>query len=308
MTDARVLVVGGGPAGISAALWLRDLEIPFAWWVSDETLGGTLRRVGNPIRTLPGLDTDIGSTLVDSFASHVHRVGLAPTFKTRVDRIAARGDDGASWDVAAGETSGHFDAVLLATGTRPRRLGLPGEIELLGQGVERSVTRTRERYRHRRCVIVGGGDAALEGALLLTDVTDRITIVHRSSAFRGQPRFVQRVLSHAHIDVRFDSSVLDIVRDADGGLEAVRLSDGSVLPADGLFVRIGVEPSLPEIVGGVRRSDDGYVDTDRDGRTSREGLYAAGDVTGSAHQSVAAALGDAARAVAAMMDDLISRR
>jgi len=305
VSGSRVLIVGAGVAGMSAALWLHDLEHPFEWWTADDDVGGTLRRVGNPIGTLLGLDTEHGGSLVDRFAAHVRRYDLWPTTRRPVERLTRA--DG-HWLATDDDVVQRFEAVLLATGTRPRRLGLDGEKDLLGRGVERSVTRTRDRYRDARCVIVGGGDAALEGALLLTEVTDRITIVHRSAAFRGQARFVDRVLDHPSIDVRFDTTVNALVRASSGALTGVRLSTGDVLDADGLFVRIGVEPSIPDVDGGVERDARGYLAVDRAGRTNRDALYAAGDVTGAAHQSVSAAQGDAARAVAAIVEDVLSRR
>lgn len=310
MTAPRVLLVGAGPAGISAALWLHDLEIPFRWINESHDIGGTLLRVGNPIRTWPGHSVDRGRDLIPPMLEQLRNAGLAPESGVR---LAALARDRALWvatlDAAnapdASPAVDPVDAVLLATGTRPRRLGIDGEDTFAGRGVEISVSRTRERYRGQRVCVVGGGDAALEGALLLAEVDCHVHLIHRRTQFRGQRRFVERVLSHPSIEVHLDA-IVDHIAHADGQVTGVALATGEVVPGACVFVRVGVEaalPGLPESVTGP----DGYLVVDRSGRTPAHGLYACGDVTGPQHQSVSAAVGDAARAVAAFASDFSFR-
>src|SRR5699024_2935312 len=139
---ARVLVIGAGVGGISAALWLHDRHIAFDWVEASNTLGGTLRRVGNPIDELAGLRAHSGPDLIERYEQQLDALGLSPTFERTVLEVQPAAHDRV-YTAFEGGGSAVYDAVLLCTGTQPRMLGLPHEQELLGQGVELSVTRTR---------------------------------------------------------------------------------------------------------------------------------------------------------------------
>lgn len=298
-----VLVVGGGPAALSAAAWLRELDVPYRWWC-DAWGRDTLARVGNPVSTYPGVGPCPGRELGAVLRAWARDESLEPTDLHRVSRCRP-GDVG--WRVDADTPDGlqSVDArtVVLATGTRPRLLGLEREHEFLERGVEISVTRRRDDYHNATCVVVGGGDAALEGALLLAEVGARVHVVHRRASFRGQRRFVDAILANDRIDTRFDAEVtaLRIENDAVVGVE---LDDGSTIDASGVFERIGVEPLVPDGVPSDAVGAGGYIVVDATGRTPAPGLYACGDVCSPAHQSVAWSVGLAARTIAAVHEDL----
>lgn len=290
-TSTAVVIVGAGPAGITAALWLRDLDVPFVWLGEPGRLGGTLLRVGNPLRNVPGVLTLDGPSLVHAFREQLAQLELAPLEAT-VHSVVARDH---VFDVETSVGAFQTSHVLLCTGTQPRLPGLPEEAELLGQGVEISVTRTRARYAGQPVVVVGGGDAAAEGALLLAEVCPRVDLLVRGQEFRAQPRFVERILSSPRIHVHWGTSLVGY--DTQGGrLVGVRLADGRQLSCTGVFVRIGVEARLPAQTPDMKRDSAGYIVVDVDGCTSAQGIWAAGDVTGAAFQSVAWAAGQAARA------------
>jgi thioredoxin reductase len=303
MSLPSLLLVGAGAAGISAALWLHDLGIAFTWVDQDTACGGTLRRVGNPIPTLPGAPAANGPELVARLEAHLAHAELRPTLRARVRSLRR---ERALWfatlDAADGPpTESSYHAVILATGTRPRTLGLPAERTHADRGVEISVTRTRHRYEGAEVAVIGGGDAALEGALLLAEVCPRVHIVHRRTQFRGQRRFVEAVEATPQIQRWMPCSVESILTD-DHGVVGLTLVDGPTLPCTGVFIRVGVEANLPLVTESVV-GDDGYVLVDRNGRTPAHGLYACGDVTGSQHQSASAAMGDAARVVTSFAAD-----
>lgn len=305
----RLLVVGAGPAGIAAALWLHDLEVPFDWVSADQRPGGTLLRVGNPIVTHPGRATQSGTEMADAMAAQLAEHGLTPQWGTRVThvhrladgwRVNWEGSDGLGDSALPGLAT--WQAVLLCTGTRPRMLGMPDEHAWLGNGLEVSVTRTRDRYRDQEVVVVGGGDAALEGALLLTEVTARVHLVHRRDQFRAQRRFLERVRAHPSITLHTPEEVSHLVVE-NRQIAGLALRSGATVRATGVFVRVGVRAALPDGLPESVTGTTGYLQVDRGGRTVAHGLYAAGDVTGELHQSVSAASGDAARAVAALLAD-----
>jgi len=293
-----VVVIGGGAAGICAALWLREMEIPHQWCFELDAFGGTLLRVGNRVASYPGLIAEDGVDLVARFRDHAERVGVLPESSIHVTHVA-RADD--AWRVHWADGSVATTQIVLCTGTRRRRLGVPGERVLEGRGVTSSITKTRHAYRGRAAVVVGGGDGALEGALLLADAGACVTLVHRGTSFRAQARFVKRAATHPKITIMLGARVTEIVGTKQ--VEGVALDDHSSIEADGVFVRIGVEPSIPDGFPADLCGVDGYVETTKGGRTKVAGVYAAGDVTTAEHQSVAAAIGDAARVVGSVACD-----
>lgn len=292
-TPVPALIVGAGPAGFAARLWLHDLKVPCVWMDRTGVVGGTLRRVGNPVHNWAGRSYASGIALADELADHAASLGLECMGGCEVMGVEPLEQ---GWEVRS--TAGPFQAsqVLLATGTRPRQLPLSGVAAWQGRGLEISVTRTRDRYRDRPVCVIGGGDAALEGALLLAAVTSTVHLVHRSNAFRGQPRFVDRVLQHPHISVHTGRQVSGLASSEPGGaLESVQLDDGQRLRVDGVFVRIGVEPSIPVLGAEVARGPGGYLAPLRSGGLA-PGLWCAGDVSDGEHQSAAWAAGQGARA------------
>src|SRR5690625_1336921 len=204
------LVIGAGVGGISAAPWLRDRQVTFDWVEASDSIGGTLRRVGNPIDELAGLKAHSGVELVTRYRTQLQQLALGPRYKVRVEHIAPLPHDRLRAHFEGGSVA-DYDAILLCTGTRPRMLNLPHEDALLGRGVEVSVTRTRERYRNQRVAVVGGGDAALEGLLLLSEVTDELHLIHRRSTFRAQARFVRKVQQNPKITLHLNEQVQELI-------------------------------------------------------------------------------------------------
>lgn len=303
---ARVLVIGAGVGGVSAALWLRDLAIPFDWIESRAQIGGTLLRVGNLIDELPAFDPIDGPALAKRLRAQLEARGLAPILGVRAHALT-RTSDGRAVQVERSDnlTPQRYDAVVLATGTEPRLLGLPNEEALLGRGVELSVTRNRERYAGKHVAVVGGGDAALEGALLLRPHCDEIHLIHRRDAFRAQRRFVEEVTNSPQIRLHLERKVRAIEPTADGGhLAAVRLDNDLRIPLDGLFVRLGVAPAYPRGASEAPPSAPTYLQDDAHGRGPLPGTYVVGDVSTADHQSVAWAVGSASRAVLTLSRDL----
>lgn len=301
--NSPVVILGAGAAGISCALWLHNLEVPFRWLCAAEEPGGTLLRVGNPVVNYPGVHASNGREIVEAFTRQLCTVGIGPELGVRAESIAQDDD---YWRVTLRDQGGKASEVIcpqlvIATGTKPRMLGLEHERELLGKGVEISVTRNRERYAGKRVCIVGGGDAALEGALILQDCCPQIHLVHRRTRFPAQERFVERVRQASNITMHLDDEVQRILPgDEHRRLHGVELKSGRELHVEGLFVRIGVSARYPAGLPSACINDDSYLRVDESGQTPMRGLYAAGDVTGAAHQSVAAAVGGGARCATAI--------
>ncbi len=287
----NALVVGGGPAGISAVAWLNRFG-GAPRWVSAGELGGMLRDVHNPIVDYPGIEhgpgTQVAEALADWTSTHLETPDLI-----EVTEVTASGS-GFQVDFDDG-TSDWYRTVILATGTRKRRLDVPGEEEGLERCVFQSTSRHAAQFEGQRVAVVGGGDAAVEGANNLADAgADEVLLITRSR-LKARSGFVDQMESKPVIR-RWPNhvEVAGIIPEDDRC--TVELTDGSTIDVAALFVRIGVEPVTPTAFPNPRRDSHDFVVVDRSQRTSVAGLLAAGDVTSTPLRSIATSVGDGGRA------------
>ncbi|HVC61425.1 MAG TPA: thioredoxin-disulfide reductase [Acetobacteraceae bacterium] len=277
----RVLIIGAGPAGYTAAIYAARAGLQ-PLLVAGLEPGGQLT-ITTDVENYPGFAEVIqGPWLMEQMAAQAGNVGtrIVPDVIVTVD-FSARpfrclGDSGDTY-VA--------DAVILATGAQARWLGLDSEQRLQGRGVSACATCDGFFYRGKRVAVVGGGNTAAEEALYLTHHADRVTLIHRRGALRAEKILQARLFANPKIAVVWDSVVEEIVG---GGtpevVEGVRLRDvntgtSSVLPVDGVFVAIGHTPNTAIFAGHVAMDAEGYVATvPGSTRTSRPGVFAAGDV------------------------------
>jgi thioredoxin reductase (NADPH) len=301
------VIIGAGPAGISAALWLHAFEVPFRWFSTNGHVGGLLDRVNNRIGNYPGGNFPSGAALVEAFKAQLDHSDLTPPSDGHVLRLSQRPDNG--WRITfVDEPALVADTVILATGTRYRSLGVTGEAEGMGQCVSQSATADGERFTGETVAVVGGGDAGFENALRLADHGCKVWMLLRNADFEARDSFVERVQANPQIEFYpFPTTVTEIRphthknAGADGGCQLLLDVDGDRQSLDVacLFVRIGVDPVTPQIEPGLEVRS-GFVVVDSRQRTSAAGLFAAGDVTASLLRSVATAVGTGATAAKAV--------
>jgi len=300
------VVIGAGPAGISAAMWLDSLNLEHRWFADGE-IGGTLHRVYNAIVDFPGLPTDDGAELAEELTDQLRSQQLEPT-TGHIARVERNDDHWVLFDDDAGQTAvASARCVILATGTRYRRLGVPGEDEGLGDYVSQSVARGAEQWAEQTVAMVGGGDSGFEGALRLSEQGCRVHLLLRSES-RARRDFVRRVRADDDILVHPIPTVVDSIEplphQRGARLRVTTKGDPRTLEVACLFVRIGVKPVVPTIQPPPSRDDGGYIQVDAHQRTDRPGLYAAGDVAATSLPAVATAVGDGARAAHTVTVDL----
>jgi thioredoxin reductase (NADPH) len=308
VSDVRNLVIiGSGPAGYTAAVYAARANLrPLV--VEGGQSGGALMTT-TEVENFPGFpDGILGPELMDNMRKQAERFG-AEYITDDVTRVDLTGPVKRVW---IGSTEYQARAVILATGSAWRPLGVPGEQELLGHGVSSCATCDGFFFRGKKIVVVGGGDSAMEEATFLTRFGESVTIVHRRDQFRASKIMAERALSNPKITVRWNSVVTEILGE-NATVVGVRLRDTttgaeSTLPTSAVFVAIGHDPRSDLFRGQIELDDNGYVLVDAPStRTSQPGVFAAGDLVDHTYQQAITAAGtgsaaalDAERYIAAL--------
>ena len=292
MTDVRdVIVIGSGPAGYTAALYAARAKLSPLVFEGSVTAGGALMNTTD-VENYPGFpDGILGPDLMDSIRKQAERFGA--------ELVA---DDVLEIDLAAAPkvvktVDGEFlsRAIIIATGSSYRELGVPGEKRLAGHGVSWCATCDGFFFREQDIAVVGGGDSAMEEATFLTRFARSVTIVHRRGSLRASKIMQERATSNPKIKFAWNSQVLEVVgedratglrlRDAETGAE-------SVLPATGIFVAIGHDPRSELFKGQLATDDDGYLLVEEPStRTAIPGVFASGDVVDRHYRQAVTAAG-----------------
>ncbi len=288
-----VVVIGAGPAGLSAALWCAELGLhPLVLEASDAP-GGQLLRIPGPVAALPGLPGIDGRTLLATLLGQLAEKGVPVETGARARVFLGDDDDGDLTVVANGRV--FLDVhVILATGVRRRRLEIAGDRagEAPLVGVVDNVGPDPAAWAGRRVVIVGGGDDACEHALLLAPHAASVTVLHRGAGFSARQELRAPVLNDLRLDVRFTTRVTALL--GAPALTGVRLEDGTEIPCDSLFRCIGPVPAGDDLA--VPRAPDGSVLVDRLQRTALPGVFAVGDLCAGEAPTVPTAFGQGATA------------
>ncbi|MFN8587754.1 MAG: NAD(P)/FAD-dependent oxidoreductase [Candidatus Eisenbacteria bacterium] len=305
--SVELLVVGAGPAGVSAALWAKALELDVLLLDGAPVPGGQLHSVYFHPQDVPGFEQGDGPALAASYARQL----AAASVPLRTASMAAALEPRASRDgvahvrLADGETLS-ARAVLVASGVRRRRLEVPGEREFEGRGVSFSATRDKAELAGRSVVVVGGGDAAFENALLLAQAGSRVAIVVRETPI-ARPEF-RACVAAAGIAVFVHTRVLSVLGDSRARALRVSGPEGErELAAEGFVIKIGVLPNTEWCRSTLACDADGYLRVDERLATSAPGVWAAGDVTRPQPPSIPVAIGQGAQAIAMIRADLRPR-
>jgi thioredoxin reductase (NADPH) len=292
MDDVRqLIIVGSGPAGYTAGLYAARAQLkPLV--VEGVQSGGALMTT-TEVENFPGFpDGILGPDLMDNMRKQAERFG-AELLTDDASRLDLTGD---VKKVYVGDTEYRARAVILATGSAWRPLGVPGEQALLGHGVSSCATCDGFFFRNHNIVVVGGGDSAVEEASFLTRFAQSVTIIHRRDELRASKIMAERALANPKITMRWNSVITEILED-DGKVGGVRLRDTvdggeSTLDVTGVFVAIGHDPRSELFRDQVAVDADGYVIVDSPStRTSLSGVFAAGDVVDHTYRQAITAAG-----------------
>lgn len=297
MTAHELVIVGAGPAGISAALWARSHEMPPLVLESEPGPGGQLLHVYFEPHDLAGMPPGDGQTIASRYQKQLADSGVTVRYGAVVRSLAV--SPRLLLTLADGEQLSPR-ALLIATGARRRRLDVPGERELEDRGVSYSATRDRARLAGRAVAVVGGGDAAAENALMLAEAGCDVTLIARG-ALRARPAFRERVAADPRIRVLVHTRVSRVLGETQlTGLELESPTGGSRLACDGVVIKVGVVPNTEWCLDVLPHDDGGYLRVDEGFATGVPGVWAAGDVVRPAVLSAAVAVGEGVLAAAAI--------
>ena len=282
-----VIIIGGGPAGMSAAIYAgRGGKKTVV--IEGEVYGGQIA-LTHELENYPGIKKINGFDLGMILAEQAQSFG-AEIIADRVVEIEASGDIKRVKCAATGTIEGR--TLILCMGAAARMLGAEGEKENVGRGVSYCATCDGNFYKGKEVVVVGGGNTALEEAVYLSGIAAKVTLIHRRKGFRADAASLKRAQT-AGVNFLLERTVKRIEK-AEKGL-TLTLDDGRIINTDGLFVAIGRNPDTAVLQGsGIELDEAGYIITDRDMRTSVGGVYAAGDVTAKKLRQAVTAAADGA--------------
>jgi len=296
MQDIDVVIVGAGVAGLTAAMVAGRHGVKVA--VVDRIgVGGQISTVER-IENFPGFPLGIAG---HELGPLLHEQAEAAGVEFMLDTIESIASEGGRFLVRGVDTL-QARAVIVAAGSAPRSLGISGEESFLGKGVSHCASCDGPFFKGEEVVVVGGGDSGVDEALVLAAHAARVTVVHRGASLRAQQSVVARASADPRIAILLDTVVEEIV----GGdaVSGVRLRDqksgeARLQPVKGVFVHVGPEPNTMFLQGLVALDGAGYIETDAMMRTSRRGLFAAGDIRKGSVALIAAVAGDGATAAVA---------
>ena len=293
----NLIIIGGGPAGYTAALYAARAELAplviegFQW-------GGQLQNTTD-VENYPGYPEGVmGPEMMNEFRTQAERFGTR--FITD-DATEVELTDGGIHTVKVGKDTYRAKAVILSMGAEPKRLGIPGELELGGRGVSTCGVCDGAFFKGRDVMVVGGGDTAMEDSIFVSKYADKLTVVHRRNDFRASMVMQDRARGTENIEFRTPWVPVEFIAGDDGALAAVRLRNSETdeveeVEVGGAFVAIGHIPGSDLVKGQIDLHDNGYVKVeDPSTRTNLKGVFAVGDLVDFTYRQAVTAAGSGCR-------------
>lgn len=289
-----ILIVGGGPAGLTAAIYARRAGRSVL--VLEGTgLGGQIA-ASHLVENYPGLPSVSGSDLTDALAAQVKALGGEVKF----GRVSAVEKTELGFVLTAGKKTYEGRALILCTGAKHRKLGLENEDAYVGRGVSYCATCDGAFFRDKNVAVVGGGDSALQSALFLSQLCASVTLIHRREELRAQRAYVDAAQARENITFRLSSQVTAL--HGEGALDAVTVTQGEnqeQLAVDGLFIEVGQSPDNAPFAALAALDEGGYFAAGEDCMTKTPGVFVAGDCRAKALRQLTTATADGSVAATA---------
>ncbi len=288
-----IIVVGAGPAGMTAAIYTRR--------ASKTVLVLEALSYGGQILNTPDIENYPVEAHISGFdfSTKLYEQTKALGAEFKFEKVVGIREENGLKVVETPKNRYEAKAVILATGSENRKLGIEGEDKLTGRGISYCATCDGNFFRKKTVAVAGGGNTALEDALYLSDLAEKVYIIHRRDSFRGEDVYVERLKEKANVEFVYNANVTRLI--AEKRLKAIEVTDkldGSIrtIELDGLFVAIGRVPENQNFADLVKLDDSGYVMAGEDCHTSCEGIFVAGDNRTKALRQLVTATADGAMA------------
>ena len=290
-----VIIIGGGAAGISAALWCDELGLSALVLEESAELGGQLLWTHNEIKNHLGIEAKNGRHLRDIFVKQIENHRFEKRFDAKVSEI-----DLTKKEVFL-ENGEKFsaEAIIIASGVRRRKLNVEGELKFQKKGIIQSGKRDAEKAKGKNVLIVGGGDAAFENALILAEKSKSVTLVYRGTDFRARAEFVEQAKSNPKIKILTETIVREIIgskRVEAVAFENLKTKATQKYPFEAVLIRIGVEPNTEFLRGKIELNKNGYIKINQNCETSAKDIFAVGDAANPLAPTISSAVGMGATA------------
>ena len=302
MTD--IIIIGAGPAGLTAAIYARR--------AAKSVLVLEAMSFGGQIINTPHIENYPVAAHISGFdfATKVYEQAKALGAEFKFEKALEIRDNGGSKTVVTAKGRYEAKAVIIATGSRSRKLGVEGEDKLIGRGISYCAACDGAFFRNKTVAVAGGGNTALEDALYLADIAEKVYLIHRRDELRATKILQEELFGLDNVEVIWDS----VVKEIDGEdkvthlqIENVKTKEMQKLDVDGIFVAIGIHPSTDLFADIVELDEKGYVIAGEDCATSKAGIFVAGDSRQKRLRQIVTAVADGANAVTAVQDFLVGK-
>lgn len=290
-------ILGGGPAGITAAIYASRARLNTIWIDKNFAPGGQITATYE-VDNYPGMPGISGMDLGEAFGEHARKLGLEPK---REKILSLENISGDIKTIHTKKNEYQARTIILAFGAEHRKLDIPGEDDLGGLGVSYCATCDGAFYKDRTAVVVGGGNAAAEDAVFLSGLCKKVYLVHRRDELRADKAIQEKVFDCENIEMVWESIPLEILgQDEVTGIKIQNVKTGEEreLDTDGVFIAVGIVPNTTLLEAQLELDENGYICAGEEGITSAAGVFAAGDIRTKALRQVVTAVSDGANAVA----------
>lgn len=298
-------ILGAGPAGICAAIYATRGKLNTLWLEKKFVQGGQIVDTYE-VDNYPGLPGITGLDLGETMVKHAEKLGIKP----KREPVLSIEDEGEVKVIRTKKNQYRARAVILACGAAHRQLGIPGEEELSGMGVSYCATCDGAFFQDGTVAVVGGGNVAVEDAILLSRTCKKVYLVHRRDELRADKVLQDKLFKCANVEMVWDS-VPTVIEGTDKvediKVHNVKTDEGKTIAVDGVFIAVGILPNTEKFKGLVDLDESGYIIAGEDGVTSTPGIFAAGDIRTKNLRQVVTAVADGANAVASVQRYLIEK-
>ena len=285
-----VIIIGGGAAGISTALWCDELGLSAIVLEASEEFGGQLLWTYNEIKNHLGIEAKNGREMRDIFLKQIENRRFERIFSAKISEI----DFETKTVFTENGKKFSAEAIVIATGIRRRKLNVEGELKFQNKGIISSGKRDAEKARNKNVLIIGGGDAAFENGLILAETAKSVAIAYRGKTFRAREEFVTQAEKNPKIEILTETEVQKIL--GENQIEEIEFKNGKRHNFDLLLIRIGVEPNTDFLRGKIELDKNDYIKIDHLCETSAKMIFAVGDVANPISPTISSAVGMGATA------------